>query len=127
MAQRGIPSDAATAAEGALYDVELHAVDDPTFHVRWHGRHAAALLKAMRHGHLSGPVRQVEWGTYQVLLDGASTRRLLAKVLSDDTWGHEAAELVHHPADGGADPIELGTVVNRLDDGRYYKLVADLY
>src|SRR5438105_14035420 len=103
-----MPSDEATSAEGALYDVELQALDDRSFHLRWHGRHAAAVLAALRHAHLAGPVRQVEWGTYEVVLDGASTRRLLCAVLDDATWGHEPVELVHHPADGTAEKIELG-------------------
>jgi|SRR5438552_2254468 len=127
MAQSGMPSDAASAATGALYDVELQALDDRTFHLRWHGQHAAALLTALRHLHLAGPVRQVEWGTYQVVLDGASARRLLRAVLDDEAWCHEPVELVHHPADGLADPIELGTALELLDDGRFYSLVADLY
>ena len=122
-----MPSDAASAAAGALYDVELLAVDDPTFHLRWHGEHAAAVLAALRHLHLAGPVRQVEWGTYQVMLDGASTRRLLDAVLEDETWRHEPVDVVHHPTDGTVDHIELGTAVELLDEARFYKLVADLY
>jgi hypothetical protein len=123
-----MPSDASTAEEGGLYDVELQALDDPTFHLRWHGRHAAALLAALRHLHLAGPVRQVEWGTYQVVLDGASTERLLSAVLDDETWGHEPVELVHHgPRAPGFDRIEMGTAVDMLDVRRYYTLTADVY
>ena len=122
-----MPSDAASAAAGALYDVELQAIDDPTFHLRWQGPHAAAVLAALRHVHLAGPTRQVEWGTYQVVLDGASTRRLLGAVLADETWCHEPVDFVHHPADGLAEHIELGAAIELLDDERYYTLVADLY
>ena len=123
-----MPSDASTAEEGGLYDVELQALDDPTFHLRWHGRHAAAVLAALRHIHLVGPVRQVEWGTYQVVLDGASTCRLLSAVLDDATWGHEPVELVHHGARApGSDRIEMGTAIDLLDAGRYYTLTADVY
>ncbi|MCU1451829.1 MAG: hypothetical protein JWP02_3999 [Acidimicrobiales bacterium] len=128
MAPAGKPSDAATAAEGGLYDVELRALDDHTFHLRWHGRHAAALLGALRHVHLAGPVRQVEWGTYEVVLDGESTERLLRKVLDDDTWRHEPVEVVDHGAGAPrSDLIEMGTAVDLLDAGRYYSLVADVY
>jgi hypothetical protein len=122
------PSDAATAAEGRLYDVELRALDDHTFHLRWHGRHAAALLAALRQVHLAGPVRQVEWGTYEVVLDGTSTERLLRRVLDDETWRHEPVEVVDHSAGAGRpDLIEMGTAVDLLDARRYYSLVADVY
>jgi hypothetical protein len=123
-----MPSDAATAAEGGLYDAEVQALDDPTFHLRWHGRHAAALLAALRQVHLAGPVRQVEWGTYEVILDGDSTRRLLRRVLDDDTWSHETVEIVQHGAGSArSDSIEMGTAVDLLDPRRYYSLVADVY
>ena len=78
------PSDGATYAEGRIYDVELHDLDDRSFHVRWGGEHAAAVLAALRHGHRArGPIRQVEWGSYEALLDGAAAKRLLTSVLSD--------------------------------------------
>jgi hypothetical protein len=122
-----MPSDGATADEGALYDVELQALDDRSFHLRWQGRHAAGVLAALRHAHLAGPVRQVEWGTHEVVLDGDSARHLLRAVLDDETWGHEPVELVRHPADGSAESIELGNAVDLLEDERFYRLVADLY
>ncbi len=128
VAQSGLPSDASTAEEGGLFDVELQALDDATFHLRWHGRHAAAVLAALRHSHLVGPVRQVEWGTYQVVLDGTSTRHLLGAVLDDETWCHESVEMVDH---GTRKPrsraIELGTAIDLLDAGRYYTITADVY
>jgi hypothetical protein len=73
-------------------------------------------------------VRQVEWGTYEVILDGTSTSRLLCRVLDDDTWRHEPVEVVNHGAGAtGLGHIEMGTVVDLLDAGRYYSLVADVY
>jgi hypothetical protein len=130
VAPRGKPSDSATAAEGGLYDVELRALDDRTFHLRWHGRHAAAVLAALRYAHLAGPVRQVEWGTYEVVLDGTSTSRLLRRVLEDGTWCHEPVEVVDDGAVAGAERpalIEMGAAVDMLDARRYYSLVADVY
>src|SRR4051794_21725699 len=123
-----MPSDASTAEEGGLYDAELQALDDTTFHLRWQGHHAAAVLAALRNAHLAGPVRQVEWGTYQVVLDGISMRHLLRRVLHEDTWSHESIEIVHHGEKAGPpDRIEMGTAVDLLDPGRYYTLTADVY
>src|SRR5207248_10536574 len=76
------PSDAATDAEGRVYDVELQDVDDSNFHLRWGGPHAAAVLAALRHAHRArGPIRQVEWGSYEAVLDGGAARRLLSSLL----------------------------------------------
>jgi hypothetical protein len=132
-----IPSDAATDAEGRVYDVELHDVDDRTFHLRWGGRHAAATLAALRRGHrLDGPIRQVEWGSYEAVLDGGATRRLLSSVLSDDGWWGQQVEIVQHGTDRrpvvrGAGPtgsvITLAAALELLDDGRRYSVLADVY
>ena len=132
------PSDAATNAEGRVYDVEVHDVDDRTFHLRWGGQHAAAVLAALRHAHRSwAPVRQVEWGSYEAVLDGAEARRLFASVLADEGWRRQPVELVAH---GGQAPravvarvgpagsvIALATVLELLDDGRRYSVLADVY
>ncbi|MGH9247784.1 MAG: J domain-containing protein [Acidimicrobiales bacterium] len=137
-----VPSDSATDAEAKLYDVELRAVDGSPFHVAWGGRHAAALLAALRHAHRpDGPIRQVEWGTYEVVLDGAATRRLLSSVLSDNQWPDEKAVVVQAAAEVDARlpvpagtaaaeavrAVNLGTVLELLDDRRSYSVLADVY
>lgn len=132
------PSDAATYSEGRVYDVELHDVDDQSFHVRWGGEHAAAVLAALRHGHQArAPIRQVEWGSYEAVLDGAATRRLLKSVLPDTTWERQPAELVAHSGDlhpavvervgRGTSVVALATVLDLLEDGRSYSVLADVY
>ena len=132
------PSDAATYTEGRLYDVEIHDVDDESFHLRWGGEHAAAVLAALRHAHRDrGPIRQVEWGSYEAVLDGAAARRLLASVLPDSGWQRQPVELVSHTGDlrpavvarlgaPGA-VIALATAVDLLEDGRRYSVLADVY
>lgn len=134
------PSDAATYAEGRVYDVEVHDVDDPSFHLRWGGEHAAAVLAALRHAHRDrGPIRQVEWGSYEAVFDGATARRLLSSVLPDHGWHRQPVELVAHSGDlrpavvehvgrasGGA-VIALATAVELLEDGRRYSVLADVY
>ena len=88
------------------------------------------MLGALRHAHLTaGPVRQVEWGTYEIVLDGASTRRLIAAVIADPTWAHEPVQVVHrgaHP-DDATELIELGSAADLLDDDRFYTLIVDVY
>jgi hypothetical protein len=132
------PSDAATNAEGRIYDVELHDADDPSFHVRWGGEHAAAVLAALRHAHRDrGPIRQVEWGSYEAVLDGAATRRLLTSVLPDQGWQRQPVELVAHTGDmrpavvdrlgSAGSVIALATVLELLDDDRRYSVLADVY
>jgi hypothetical protein len=134
------PSDAATEAEGRIYDVELQDVDDRTFHFRWGGEHAAAVLAALRHAHRNrGPIRQVEWGSYEAVLDGGAARRLLTSVLPDHTWQRQPVELVPHSGDlrpavvagvgrtSGASVIALATALELLEDGRRYTVVADVY
>jgi hypothetical protein len=134
------PSDTATDAEGRVYDVELHDVDDPSFHLRWGGEHAAAVLAALRHAHRDrGPIRQVEWGSYEAVLDGAGARRLLSSVLPDHGWHRQPVELVAHSGDlrpavvaqigraGGGCVIALATAVELLEDGRRYSVLADVY
>lgn len=129
------PSDAATDVAGRIYDVELHDVDDRSFHVRWGGEHAAAVLTALRHGHSArGPIRQVEWGSYEIVLDGAAARRLLTSVLPELGWQRQPVEIVAHtgetrPALGtrSGSVVALATVVELLEDGRRYSVVADVY
>jgi hypothetical protein len=134
------PSDSATEAEARLYDVELHAVDGPPLHVRWGGAHAAATLAALRHAHRveGGPIKQVEWGTYEVLLEGAATRRLLRGVLPEDEWGEQPAVVVRlgdqarsalpvRPGQDGRGVVALRSVLELLDDSSWYRVLADVY
>jgi hypothetical protein len=129
------PSDAATYAEGRIYDVELRAVDDKSFHLRWGGEHAAAVLAALRYGHrFRGPIRQVDWGSYEAVLDGAATRRLLMSVLPDTRWHRQPVEIVAHSgevrpalAGAGSSVVALATVLELLDDGCQYSVLADVY
>ena len=132
------PSDAATDAEGRIYDVELHDVDDQSFHLRWGGEHAAAVLAALRHAHRDrGPIRQVEWGSYEAVLDGAAARRLLTSVLPDQGWRRQPVELVAHSGDlrpalvtrlgTPGSVIALATALDLLEDGRRYSVLADVY
>lgn len=132
------PSDAATYAEGRIYDVELHDVDDATFHLRWGGEHAAAVLAALRYGHrFRGPIRQVDWGSYEAVLDGAATRRLLTSVLPDPGWQRQPVEIVAYSGDlhpaivARAGPagsvIALAAVPDLLEDNRHYSVLADVY
>jgi len=132
------PSDAATDAEGRIYDVELHDVDDQSFHLRWGGEHAAAVLAALRHAHRDrGPIRQVEWGSYEAVLDGAAARRLLTSVLPDQGWQRQPVELVAHSGDlrpavvtrlgTPGSVIALATALDLLEDGRRYSVLADVY
>lgn len=132
------PSDAATDAGGRIYDVELRDVDDHTFHLRWGGEHAAAVLAALRHAHRNrGPIRQVEWGSYEAVLDGAGARRLLSSVLPDHAWHRQPVELVAHsggPSSAvvarvgpGSSVIALATALELLDDDRRYSVLADVY
>jgi len=136
-ARSRIPSDAATDAEGRIYDVELHDVDDRSFHLRWGGRHAAATLAALRRAHRnSGPIRQVEWGSYEAVLEGAAARRLLSSVLSIEAWAQQPVEIVAHPTHRGRELVRAGaegtiiplsTALELLEDGRRYSVVADVY
>ena len=132
------PSDAATDAAGRIYDVEVHDVDDGSFHLRWGGEHAAAVLAALRHAHRErAPVRQVEWGSYEAVLDGAEARRLFASVLPDGGWRRQPVELVAHSGQApravvakvgpAGSVIALATVLELLDEGRRYSVLADVY
>jgi len=132
------PSDGATDAAGRIYDVELHDVDDTSFHLRWGGEHAAAVLAALRNAHRArAPVRQVEWGSYEAVLDGAAARRLFASVLPDEVWRRQPVELVAHSGQApraivarvgpAGSVIALATVLDLLDDGRRYSVLADVY
>jgi hypothetical protein len=134
-----IPSDAATEEEARIYDLGLRDVDDPDFHLRWSGHHAAAMLAALRHAHrVSGPIRQVEWGSYEVVLDGAAIRRLLGSVLDDEGWWRHPVEVVQHsgstaaknallPAHRKGHVIQLGAALDLIEDGHSYSVVVDVY
>ena len=132
------PSDAATDAEGRIYDVEIQDLDDRSFHLRWGGNHAAATLAALRHAHRNrGPIRQVEWGSYEAVLDGAAARRLLGSVLPDHGWYRQPVEIVAHSGERrpavvarvgpGNSVIALATALELLEDGRQYSVLADVY
>jgi hypothetical protein len=121
------PSDAATAEEAHVYEVLLRSFEGPALQVRWYGPHAAATLAALRHAHrVDGAIRQLEWGTYEVVLDGAATRRLLRSVLGD---GELVDPVEIQARDDGlpAGPADLDAVVDLLDDDGRYELVADVY
>jgi hypothetical protein len=134
------PSDAATYSAGRIYDVELHDIEDRSFHLRWGGEHAAAVLAALRHAHRDrGPIRQVEWGSYEAVLDGGAVRRLLNAVLPDRGWHRQPVEIVAHPGDlrpavvarvgtaRSGSVIALATVLELLEDDRHYSVLADVY
>jgi hypothetical protein len=120
------PLDQVTEAMARDYDVVLRTAGDVTLQVRWSGRHAAATLAALRNGHrIDGIIHQVEWGSYEVELDGGATRRLLCSVLGDDDWREEPVEVVRG-AVGGA-TLALGDVLDLLDDALRYSVLADVY
>jgi curved DNA-binding protein CbpA len=135
----GPPSDAATEATGRLYHVQLRGVNGPAFQINWGGRHAAATLKALRHAHtIDGPIRQFEWGSYEWVLDGAATRRLLWHVLEGDEWRRDPAEIVDLsaemrdrclPARVGqtGSEVELGSLLDVIDERRWYSVTAEVY
>jgi hypothetical protein len=120
------PSDDATEALARDYDVVLRTAGDVTLKVRWSGRHAAATLAALRRGHrIDGVIHQVEWGCYEVELDGGAARRLLCSVLGDDDWRREPVEVVRGDVRGSR--LALGDVLELLDDTRRYSVLADVY
>jgi len=120
------PSDTVTAAMARDYDVVLRTAGEITLQVRWSGRHAAATLAALRNGHrIDGIIHQVEWGSYEVELDGGATRRLLCSVLGDDDWREEPVEVVRGAIRGST--LALGDVVDLLDDALRYSVLADVY
>jgi curved DNA-binding protein CbpA len=133
------PSDAATEAAAHLYHVQLRGLDGPGFQVNWGGRHAAATLAALRHAHtIEGPIRQFEWGSYEWVLDGAATRRLLWHVLEGEEWRRDPAEVVDLRADlrdrflparrgGDGMAVELGALLDLLDERQWYSVTAEVY
>jgi curved DNA-binding protein CbpA len=133
------PSDAATEAAAHLYHVQLRGLDGPGFQVNWGGRHAAATLAALRHAHtIEGPIRQFEWGSYEWVLDGAATRRLLWHVLEGEEWRRDPAEVVDLRADlrhrflparrgGDSMAVELGALFDLLDERQWYSVTAEVY
>lgn len=135
------PSDAATEAMAHIYHVQLRCLDGPGLRVNWGGRHAAATLAALRHAHtIDGPIRQFEWGSYEWVLDGAATRRLLWHVLEGEEWRREPAEVDDLSADlrdrclparrdsaGAGAAVELGSLLDVLDEARWYSVTAEAY
>jgi curved DNA-binding protein CbpA len=133
------PSDAATEASAHLYHVQLRGLDGPGFKFNWGGRHAAATLAALRHAHtIDGPIRQFEWGSYEWVLDGAATRRLLWHVLEGEEWRRDPAEVVDLSADlrdrflparrdGDCTAVELGALLDVLDERQWYSVTAEVY
>ncbi len=132
------PSDAATEAAAHLYHVQLRGLDRAGFQVNWGGRHAAATLAALRHAHtIDGPIRQFEWGSYEWVLDGAATRRLLWHVLEGEEWRRDPAEVVDLSADlrdrclparrGDSTAVELGALLDVLDERQWYSVTAEVY
>ena len=120
------PSDAVTAAMARDYDVVLRTAGAVTLQVRWSGRHAAATLAALRNGHhIDGIIHQVEWGSYEVELDGGATRRLLCSVLGDDEWRGDPVEVMRGEVRGST--LALGDVLDLLDDALRYSVLADVY
>jgi curved DNA-binding protein CbpA len=132
------PSDAATEAAAHLYHVQLRGLDGPGFQVNWSGPHAAATLAALRHAHtIEGPIRQFEWGSYEWVLDGAATRRLLWHVLEGEEWRRDPAEVVDLREDlrdrclparrGDSSAVELGALLDVLDERQWYSVTAEVY
>jgi hypothetical protein len=130
------PSDEAERRAARVYEVELREVEGGALRVRWHGAHAAAVLAALRHAHrVDGPIRQIDWGGYEVVLDGAAARRLLCSVDAPRGWHEEPAELLgasdhqlpvrqggpHHTV------VRLGAVLDQLRDDGHYTVVAEVY
>ena len=116
-----------------LYDAELRALDGARLHVRWGGRHAAATLAVLQREHRidDGPVRQIEWGAYEVVLVGADMRRLLDWVMPGGC-AREPATLVAADGPAGrwlqaARDVQLGHVLAALDDDVTYSLVTDVF
>jgi hypothetical protein len=98
------------------------------------------VLAALRHAHRErGPIRQVEWGSYEAILDGATTRRLLSSVLPDHGWHRQPVELVAHSGDlrpavvervgrvNSGSVLALATALELLEDTRQYSVLADVY
>jgi hypothetical protein len=133
------PSDAATEAAAHLYHVQLRGLDGPGFQINWGGRHAAATLAALRHAHtIEGPIRQFEWGSYEWVLDGAATRRLLWHVLEGEEWRRDPAEVVDLSTDlrdrclpvrrgHPGSEVELGALLDLLDERQWYSVTAEVY
>jgi curved DNA-binding protein CbpA len=117
-----------------IYDAELESVDGPRLHARWSGRHAAATLKAVQTAHRTkaGAVRQVEWGTYEMVLSGSEMRHFLEGVIADKS---ALATLVAADPQLRARlsvsepcaPVGLAAMLAALDNRCHYSLVADLY
>jgi curved DNA-binding protein CbpA len=121
--------------DAKLYDIELESMDGPHLHVRWGGPCAAATLAAVRSAHRSraASVRQVEWGSYEMVLSGNEMRHFLRTVVPGGCEG-EVATLVAAEAgirarlsEESRGPIGLTCVLDALDGRAHYALVADLY
>jgi hypothetical protein len=130
----GRPDRASTkVTDRRIYDVELESVGGPVLHARWGGEHAAATLAALREAHRTHAraVRQVEWGTYEMILTGSEMRHFLrtrvqcggiATVVAADPQLQERLDI-----GGPLTSIGLESVIEVLDSQARYSLVADLY
>jgi curved DNA-binding protein CbpA len=120
--------------EAKIFDAELESVDGPRLHARWGGQHAAATLAAVETAHRTraGTVRQVEWGTYEMVLSGSEMRHFLEGVIADKS---ALATLVaadpqlrsRLSVSGPCAPVGLAAMLAALEDRSHYSLVADLY
>jgi DnaJ domain len=121
-------------SEAKLYDAELESVDGPRFHARWSGQHAAAKLAAVQTAHRTkaATVRQVEWGTYEIVLSGSEMRHFLEGVIADKSA--RATLVAADPqlqarlsVSGPSAPVGLSAILTALEDRSHYSLVADPY
>lgn len=127
-----------------IFDAELESVPPrPPFHVRWGGRHARASLAALHRLHHAdiSLVRQLEWGSYQVELDGKDMVRLLQGVVPEDPGPEEPVSLVAMasslrerlaqdgeplPTPGANGPVvPMRRVLPLIDPDGRYTLIAD--
>ena len=128
-----------------IFDAELESVAPlPRLHVRWGGRHARAALALCHRLHEAnrGLVRQLEWGSYQLELDGTDMNRVLRSLVPEDPGAHEPVSVVALAtslrdalyADGlpvatrsGADGpvVAMHRVLRLLEPEGRYSLIAD--
>ena len=126
---------AASPRAAGTYEAELRSVGRPDLHVRWAGTHAAALHRAVEQQHEPdrGPVRQLEWGAYELLLTGTDARRLVRAVTEAAPVVDELAVVVTAAVDlrvalpePGA-VVALDRVLDVLDDEARYSLLVDVF
>jgi curved DNA-binding protein CbpA len=120
--------------EAKIFDAELESVDGPRLHARWSGQHAAATLAAVETAHRTraATVRQVEWGTYEMVLSGSEMRHFLEGVIADKSAratlvAADPQLRVRLSVSGPGAPVGLAAMLAALEDRSHYSLVADLY